>query len=281
MTLQFSVIRFVPDPARQEFVNIGAVVGDPEADEWELRLVSNLTRAKALDDRGVFDKALGFAATLEDNIAALGELTPPVAAMSVELLERLAGEMQNIVQVTAPAPLMAESTEAGLDLLFDQVVLDAARRTHPYAKKHSGVAAVRRGYNEVGIESAVRQRTPVSSGVFDAVFDFAVHNGRAVQLVQCWSFQLPDQGALAEQVKAWSFVVNHIRDQGGRLPHADGSVDVPSDLEIYSVVIPPTADGSGDAFEEACVAFAENGVEVARSDDTAQLGARAAALLSA
>jgi hypothetical protein len=45
VSYQFSLIRFVPDPARGEFVNIGAVVGDDEAQDWELRLISNLKRS--------------------------------------------------------------------------------------------------------------------------------------------------------------------------------------------------------------------------------------------
>jgi hypothetical protein len=50
MSFQFSLIRFVPDPARGEFVNISAVAGSDEAGEWELRLVSNLSRALSPDD---------------------------------------------------------------------------------------------------------------------------------------------------------------------------------------------------------------------------------------
>lgn len=38
----------------------------------------------------------------------------------------------------------------------------------------------------------------MTSGAYDGMFDFAVFNGRAVQLVQCWSFQLPNQADLAE-----------------------------------------------------------------------------------
>jgi len=50
----------------------------------------------------------------------------------------------------------------------------------------------------------------VRSNVYDGAFDFAVHN-RAVQLVQCWSFQPPNQADLAGQVKAWSWLVHEVR----------------------------------------------------------------------
>ena len=35
----FSLLRFVPDTARGEFVNLGAIAGDSEVVDWELRLI--------------------------------------------------------------------------------------------------------------------------------------------------------------------------------------------------------------------------------------------------
>lgn len=133
MSFQFSLIRFVPDPARGEFVNIGAVPGSDEACEWELRLISNLSRAKALDERGVLSEAFEHAASLEDNIAALDRLPNDegVEAISFELLRRRAADMQNFVQVSVPAPVASDSAEAALDLVFDQLILDAAPRRFP------------------------------------------------------------------------------------------------------------------------------------------------------
>src|SRR5947207_4887528 len=121
MPFQFSLIRFVPDPARGEFVNIGAVAGSDEAREWELRLVSNLSRAKALDDRGVLSKAFAYAAGLEDHIAAL-DLLPETGGpepISTDMLHRHAAEMQNIVQFSPPAPVAADSAEEALQLVVD------------------------------------------------------------------------------------------------------------------------------------------------------------------
>jgi hypothetical protein len=47
----YSVVRFVPDPARGEFVNVGAIVGSEESSEWGLRQIENPVRARAVDDR--------------------------------------------------------------------------------------------------------------------------------------------------------------------------------------------------------------------------------------
>ena len=169
MSFQFSLIRFVPDPARGEFVNIGAIAGSDDAGEWELRLVSNLSRAKALDDRGVLSRAFAYAAALEDNIAALDRLpeTDGAEPISSEFLRRRAAEMHNIVQFSPPAPVVADSAEAALDLIFDQSVLDAARKRFPFEKKHRAQGAARRAYQAHDVPAeAVRERAPVRSGVF-------------------------------------------------------------------------------------------------------------------
>lgn len=284
MSFQYSLIRFVPDPARGEFVNIGAVAGSDEAREWELRLVSNLSRAKALDDRGVLSKAFAYAAGLEDHIAALDVLpeTGGAEPISSELLRRRAMEMQNLVQFSAPAPVAADSAEAALELVFDQLVLDAARKSFPFAKKHRAQGATRRAYQAHEVPAAaVRERAPIRSGVFDGVFDFAVHNGHAVQLVQCWSFQLPNQADLAEQVKAWSWLVHEVRQGGGALTGADREIDVPAGLEIYAIAIPPAAGTESPAYEEAKAAFAENHVTELSPDDADRVGERAAEALGA
>lgn len=284
MSFQFSLIRFVPDPARGEFVNIGAVAGSDEAQEWELRLVSNLSRAKALDDRGVLSKAFAYAAGLEDHIAALDLLseTDGPEPISSELLRRRSLEMHNIVQFSPPAPVAADTAGAALELVFDQLVLDVARKSFPFEKKHRAQGAARRAYREHAVpSSAVRERAPVRSGVYEEVFDFAVHNGEAVQLVQCWSFQLPNQADLAEQVKAWSWVVHELRREGGELPERDRRLPVPTELAVFAIVIPPADGVDAPAYDEARAAFDENDVIELSPDEADRVGQEAAAELGA
>lgn len=281
MPLYFSLIRFVPDPAKGEFVNIGAIAGDEAAGDWELRIVSNLKRVKALDNRGSLADATAFAVGLQDHIAALDELTPAVEPISVEFLAARATEMQNILQLTPPAPVAADSAEAAVELVFDQLVLDEAPKSFPFQKKHRALGAARNAYKAYDLQTAVRERVPVKSGAFDGTFDFAVHNGRVVQLAQCWSFQLPNQGDLAEQVKSWSWVVHELRQGGGAVRMNDARMDIASDLDIYSVVIPPLPDQDAPAYDEARAAFEENGVRELSPDRADELGLNAARALGA
>src|SRR5215210_2965162 len=212
MSYQFSMIRFVPDAARGEFVNIGAVAGDPEDHDWDIRLISDYRRARALDPGGRLSAAVAFATGLGGRIDALEQLPESGSEpLSLEALRRLAEEMQNLVQLTAPAPVVADSAEAALDLVFDQLVVDPTGQRYRFKKKHPAQRSTREAYRAHGIPSdAIEQAAKISSGAYGDTFDFAVHNGHAVQLVQCWSFQLPNQDDLAERVKAWSWVVHEL-----------------------------------------------------------------------
>src|SRR4051794_35352247 len=99
MPYRYSLIRFVPDPGRGEFVNIGALAGDDEAGDWALRAISNYKRPRALDTKAAFPGALALVASLETRLPDVErfDLDP---AMSTDSLQRLAEEMQNIVQFT-------------------------------------------------------------------------------------------------------------------------------------------------------------------------------------
>jgi hypothetical protein len=284
MSYHYSLIRFVPDPARGEFVNLGVIAGDDDGRDWDLRLIQNLRRPRALDDTGALALALAFAVRLEDHIEALEQLpdTTPVQPISTELLLQLSGEMQNIVQISTPTPVVADSAENALDLLFPELVVDAAApEFRRFERKHRAQASTRRAYRAHDVpEEAVTEQAHVAAGPYEGHFDFAVSNGEVVQLVQCWSFQLPNQAELAEQVKAWAWVVRGLRKDGGRLHGlGDRDLDVEGNVEIAAVFVPPATGQEAPAFDEARAAFAETDVLQLTPEQADELGHRAASKL--
>lgn len=277
MAYSFSLIRFVPDPARGEFVNIGAIAGDEASDDWAIRWISNYRRANALDSNGVLPAAKAFTGELDRRFADFDRPTLGSEPLSVAWLAELAADMNNIVQLTAPAPVVADSAERALDLIFDRLVVDPARATFRFQNRHKAQAATRRTYAEHRIpRSAIKEHVRVASGHFNFSFDFAVHNGRALQLVQCWSFQLPNQEELTDQIKAWAWVAGHIRRNGGRFAAAD--VKVPPDLDLAAIYVPP-CEADRLAFDEARAVFAELEITAVPFDAADDVGARAAAKL--
>lgn len=280
MSYNYSLLRFVPDPARGEFVNLGILAGDDDAGDWNLRLIQNLRRARAIDDRGALSIALSFVANLEDHIFALdpaaAELTS-AEPLSTEYVLRLSEEMQNVVQLTPPTPVVAGTADEALDSLFGELVVDPASPRFRFADKKPAQASTRRAYKAHDVpREAVTEHAALVAGPFKGIFDFAVANGDVVQLVQCWSFQLPNQTELADQVKSWAWVVRELREQGGRVAVGDHEAEAPQDVEIAAVVIPPADGQDAAAFDEARAAFGETGVEQLAPEGTDELGQRAA-----
>lgn len=280
MAYSFSLIRFVPDPARGEFVNIGAVAGDEDGEDWGVRWISNYTRARALDPSGLLSSAKAFTARLDERVADSERLVADDEGPSTAWLTALAVDMNNIIQVSDPAPIVAESAEAALDAIFERLVVDPARQRYRFRKKHQAQAAARRAYRTHNLPAeAVKSQSRVTSRAYDFQFDFAVHNGKAVQLLQCWSFELPNQTELMEQVKAWAWMAHEVREHGGQLA-SEGGMEVPGGLDIAAVYIPPTPHGSTSAFGEAQSAFDELGVNAVALDHADEIGSRAAQLLA-
>jgi hypothetical protein len=277
----FSVLRFVPDPARGEFVNLGAIVGNADSQDWALRQISNLKRANAIDGAGTLPSALELIGRLEDQLP--GEDEGAISnALSLDRLRALSYEMNNIVQLSEPTPVLAETAEEALDMIFEEFLVDPAAIRFRFERKHRAVGAVRSAYRSRDIPAgAIKERVRVEAGSFHAAFDFAVHNGRAIQLVQCWSFQLPNQETLGEQVKAWAWVVGELREHGGSIQADAQTIAAPDGLEVASVYIPPLAGRPTEAFEEARAVFDELQVEARTPDRAHVLADRAAAALSA
>lgn len=272
MSYWYSTLRFVPDPARAEAVNLGVVAGDDDSGDWDVRLVSGLRRAKAIDNEGRLSAAMAFIASLEEQV------TGEECGLETEDLERLSQEMRNVVQLTRPAPIVAESASAALDVLFQELIVEPSGPAKA-AKKWEAMRSTVDAYENHNVpRSAVARKAPVHSGPYTATFDFAVHNGSAVQLVQCWSFQLLGQYELADQVKSWAWVARALRADGGNVvTNGDlRGLSVDEDVEIAAVYLPPREGTQSQAFDEAQAAFSAAEVSLVSVDETDGLGQRAA-----
>lgn len=282
----YSLVRFVPDPARGEFVNVGAIVGSEESSEWQIRQIENPVRARALDDSSSLDAVWSFMDSIGSTFDAFEAASESLFGVEEELTEdwllALHASHQNIVQLSPPTPMVAESAEEALDRVFDLLILDPAVRKYRFKKKHTALAAVRAAYRNVGVRkgTSLQERVALHTPHHRERFDFAVTNGRALQLTQTWSFQVPDQATLAEQVKAWGWTVRDVRNGGGQIGTADGrEFDVQEDVDIAVVFVAPKPDQPAPAFEDASNVFEDLGIEATRVDEANRVGERARALL--
>ena len=138
----YSLIRFVPNPARGEFVNVGAIVGSEESSEWQVRRIENPKRARAMDENASLGTVWSFIDRVGVDIDSFEAATQLLSVSDVELTEdwlwNLHADHQNVVQLSAPVPMVAESADDALEIVFDLMVLDPAVESPAVAAQPSG-----------------------------------------------------------------------------------------------------------------------------------------------
>jgi len=202
--------------------------------------------------------------------------------LRVSDLVRLSDEMRNIVQLSRPTPVVADSAIAALDMLFEELVVDP---TAPAAsqKKFRAVKETLRSYREHHIpDDALLRRPSARTDRYSTRFDFAIHNGDTVQLAQCWSFQVLGQDEIVDQVKSWAWTARELSQSGGRVfaDSEDASFRIPDDVQIVAVYLPPMS-GQNDAFAEARAAFEDANVLAFPVDQVDEVASMAAERLGA
>jgi hypothetical protein len=283
----YSLIRYVPDPIRGEFVNVGAIAGSDESSEWEVRQVENPARARQFDERGTLSAVWAFIDRLGRQVDAHEEAIErprlnEEMLLSEDWLRELHRGYRNIIQLSDPMPISAESTTLALDQVFQQLIVDnPARQRGGDGSKHSALAAVRRAYRDSGVkkDQNLFERVLIEAGSNHERLDFAVANGRVVQLTQTWSFRVADQESLAESVRAWGWMMNAIKNGGGTVSAGNRQVPVPGDVDVAVVVVPPETGREAPALKEAEAVFSDVAATVSWLDGAEVVAKRAASLL--
>lgn len=281
----YSVVRCVPDPRTGEFVNVGAIAGDPTTGDWLIRQVSNSSRVRKLADPSILAAVHGWIAwvgkQLDDQLILLDEGTGE--PLGEDWLESLFQEHRNVVQLSKPAPIVADTSEEALSTVFDQMVIDPSPRGYKFVTKHRVLSELRKAYRHALIEDKyVRSRVEIYVGdrVHSPV-DFAVANGTVVQLTQAWSFQKATVADVSTQVKAWGYALQRVRD-GDEARVLDGNHEpaaVESDVPIEVVVVGPKTPEQENIYGEALQVFADLDASVRQLEEAHEVGERAAALL--
>jgi len=258
----YSVVRFVPDPARGEFINVGAVVGSEEPSEWQVRQIENAKRARSIDEHRTLPVVWSFlddvGRIIDEHEEAINGFLDPQINPSEMWLKDLYTEHKNVVQLSPPTPMVASSAEEALEQVFEEFVVDAARARKGVQNKHSALAAVRRSYRENQIDKKnLRERATLQTRNHHRErVDFAVTNGRVVQLTHTWSFQVTDQYELAERIKAWGWTIRDAQEYGGTLFSQDEAVlEVDEGVDVEVVYVQPRGKEHSLAWNDAMHVF--------------------------
>ncbi len=264
MKYDYSIVRFVPDSFRGEFVNVAVIAGSAESGEWSIRWVQNPQRARRLDGgarlEAVFAYLHGIDALLERTSEEQLELDPDSGdQLDRAWLHREHERLRNLVQLTAPAPIIAENVDRAIDQVFDVFVVDPERRTR--RTKAAAISALRNAFIDANLPQQVLHDRGVRAvvGHQQVAIDFAVANGNLVQLAHGWSFQSNEPTITVQKIKAWSWTLRDVRDGNGTVEVRDRgelrSYDVLADLEIDVVYVPPETDEGRRSLDEALEVF--------------------------
>ena len=292
----YSTIRVVPNPASGEYANLGAIAGCDETGEWTIRSLQNESRARQFCGADALAAAHDFVTRVGMDIDSAewfldltdgGADTPVFIEPTVTegWLRDLASRQRHVIQLSPPAPIMAESVEEAMDQIFRHMIKEPERRSRGLTK-WALLRSMNLGYERAGLELGrdFDRRVPLVAGGdrrFTHFVDYVVAGNQAAQLVQMWSFQGDSQTDLSREVKAWGWTMRELRDNGGVARGRQRDVAVPRDVPVDVVVAGPEPDQDRDRYDEALSVFEELGAVVRAHGQEDSVATDAASLLAA
>ena len=276
MKYDYSVVRFVPDSFRGEFVNVAVIVGSEDSGEWEIRMADNPQHARRLDNGKGIEAVWAYLDSVQELINTSSEdevdQYPHDARPGRAWLETEHVRLRNLVQITPPTAIAADSVNAALEKLFDIFVVDAERVSR--RTRAAAVTALRNAFTSSSLQSlgVVHERVHAQVGKQKANIDFAVANGHLVQLSHGWSFQTRDPSNTVQQIKAWSWTLRDLRDYGGTIHVRDGrSYNIDGDFDMKVVYVSPETDDGRNSLDEALEVFKHLNVKAVTTTNVAEV----------
>lgn len=229
----YAVVQFVPDPMRDERINVGIVVVSPSDDFFSGRMATSrdlgrLRRLGVAFETGPFqDLARSF-----QRSARSPEQLGIDGPWSYEALRQASVEWGGTLQLTPVRPVLHDQPDLLLTELYGRLVADPAPRR--------GRARDRRWVNRrvrerlrgaladhlpgVDPDEHIQRNVDVAGQVASHRFDFELVNGRPLQLVRTVSFEGADDQALRNEVDAIAWAIEDVHRAHDELPCAVVSI---------------------------------------------------------
>jgi DNA-binding transcriptional regulator YbjK len=227
--MRYSVVRVVPDPIRDEPVNVGVLLQDLTTGEASVRFVKNVERLRTYTGEDIDTSTVDFAlATIKDLVGSRHS--------EPDFIERLSRQYTQLVQFSTIAGSVASDLQDELDALYERFVsLESRGRRGKYVAitRKKLVARVRQALEAQSIETEIRRRVDGLLGSF--VFDFVIDRERYSSL-QCISLA-GDIDQSTEEVKALAYSVRDIRNRGQKF-----SERRVAEFSLTSLIAPPPVE---------------------------------------
>lgn len=155
---EFQLIRYVPDPIRNEFVNIGVLLRGADGQRSMLRFTRDWSRVRCLDP----DADISMLEALELEVGQ--RLQGGVADHARPIHGLLESSFSNGVQLTDAKGFLAETFLTGLeDLMRLHVDPPKRERTQRRGGRAALVATMRRNFEDAGVWALMRKQIPVAA----------------------------------------------------------------------------------------------------------------------
>ena len=154
---EFQLIRYVPDPVKNEFVNIGVVLRAAGGEQSALRFTRDWGRVRCLDP----DADIQMLEALEIEIGHRLRASPADDPRPV--MARLEDTLSNGLQITETKAYLAETFLTGLEELM-HLYVDTPRRERSQRRggRSALVAAMRMRFEEAGVWTLMRKQIAVA-----------------------------------------------------------------------------------------------------------------------
>ena len=114
ISIRYTVIRVVPDPVRDEPVNVGVVLQNPEDGETRVRVIGDVEKLRRSTGEDIDPSAIDFALGAIEEAARARHPGP-------EFLSYLASQYTHVIQFSVPAGSLANDLPSELNLLYRPV----------------------------------------------------------------------------------------------------------------------------------------------------------------
>lgn len=234
------VLRYVPNPVRGEFVNVGVLVGSNHGD-WAIKYASSLARANHLG--GDATKIKPVLRALELRIPAISEkekyptLFNASSNLSIEEVENMRVHKNNALQLSEPNSAFGDSAQDLAEKLYGHFVEEKA-----VSRKPAEATRLKNLYQDA-VETVTPQGVKLESSVEATFgerhqkFDFLLHKGlEACQLVDAVNFQKKAKD-LDENMDAYAYRVTSLRKHGAVINLSPNESEVSLDKDVPLFII--------------------------------------------
>jgi hypothetical protein len=216
---RFSVVRYVPDPIRDERINIGVVVVIGDAVEARFLQPNQSVRLKRFRGGGDFR----FLRALERRINRAAEdgqlqLDLDSAIWTPSTLRAAVREWGGVIQFAPLRGGIVREGEPPIDALFERYVVvpkvASSRQDRQTLRARVGRTlrrVVSEKYPRRDSSKWVQRDRYVGGRLEDHQFDYVVGNGRPLHLVQTFSFDVDASDQLRKEIDATAWAITDLR----------------------------------------------------------------------